>query len=245
MDRPDMGVRPGRAEDWARWMDDAPTEPLHLPRFDPAPDPRPAPDPTPLGEPDAFSRLIDRSGRRRGAPRWLVPLAGSVAAAVLLAVALLQFRGGPAPQSVASATPTEIVIVPASAAGNPVPARCPAERVGDRIQGNGAGNLDSGPAAIFAFQYAYYVARSGTLARTAVSDQAAVSAAPAIQQGIDTIPAGTTHCVSMTPGAVTGQYLVTVTEYRPGTAAFTYNTQAVSTARVGDRTLITGIAPAP
>ncbi|MEV0292174.1 hypothetical protein [Nocardia sp. NPDC050710] len=217
-------------------MAHAPTAPIPLPRFDPEPEPEKFP------EDDVFARMIDRSKRRQPTRRWLAPLVGSVAAAVLLGLAFFQFRGGPAPQSVASSTPTEIVVVPASAPGKPV-AQCPAERVGNRIQGNGAGGVDSGPAAIFAFQHAYYVGRSGVLARAVVASDGSVATAHAIQQGIDSIPVGTTHCVSITPGAFAGQYLVVVTEYRPGSAPFTYNAQAVGTARVGDKTVITAIAP--
>ncbi|WP_054813047.1 hypothetical protein [Nocardia arizonensis] len=250
MDRPDMGagsrgraplsLPPGRFEDdRSDWLAHAPTIPMYLPRFEPAPDPRPETEPLPD---DIFARMVDRSKRRRSR-RWLAPLAGSVAAAILVGLAFFQFRGGPAPQSVASSTPAEMIVVPAATPGTAV-AQCPAQRVGDRIQGNGAGGVDSGPAAIFAFQHAYYVARSGTLARTLVAPNASVSAAPAIQQGIDSIPVGTNYCVSLTPGVSEGQYVVVVTEYRPGTAAFTYNPQTVATARVGDKTLITGISPA-
>ncbi|MET7768824.1 hypothetical protein [Nocardia sp. NPDC005366] len=258
MDRPDMGVRPGLRGrrpgfppspdrqfdgEWSDWMADAPTVPMYLPNFDFAPKPEPERERLPD---DAFARLIDRSTRRpprqQAIPRWLMPLAGSVAAAAVLGVAFFQLRGAPAPHSVSHAT--EIVVVPASSGGTAV-AQCPAERVGNRIQGNGAGGVDSGPAAIFAFQHAYYVARSGTVARSVVAPNASVSTATAIQQGIDSIPAGTSHCVSITPGAFAGQYLVVVTEYRPGAAAFTYHAQAVGTARIDGKTLITGIAPAP
>lgn len=264
MDRPDIGLRPGAWRrtsgvpvssdrqfdgDWSDWMADAPTIPMYLPRFDEEPSPF---EPGPQRETvpaDAFARLIDRSTRRRpqrkpAIPKWLMPLAGSVAAAVLLGVAFFQLRGAPAAESVMSSSSTEIVVVPASSRGTAV-AQCPAERVGNRIQGNGAGGSDSGPAAIFAFQHAYYVARSATVARSIVAPNASVSTEAAIQQGIDSIPVGTTHCVSITPGAFAGQYLVTVTEYRPGAAAFTYSAQAVATAKVDGKTVITGIAPAP
>ncbi|MBH0774763.1 hypothetical protein [Nocardia bovistercoris] len=206
--------------------------------------PRPNTGPqAPPPEEDVFARMIDRSKRRRRIPRWAAPLAGSLAAVILVGLAFFQFRGGPAPQSVASSTSAEVVVVPGSTEGRAV-AQCPAERVGDRIQGNGAGGVDSGPAVIFAFQHAYYVTRSASQARSFVSPNASVSTTPAIQRGIDSIPAGTNYCVSMTPGPTGGQYLVAVTEYRPGTAAFTYTAQSVTTARVGDRTLITAIAPA-
>ncbi|MFD0363184.1 hypothetical protein ACFQZZ_17195 [Nocardia sp. GCM10030253] len=236
MDRPDMRRRPEGAYggDWSEWVH-------RLPAEEP---PRAADYGT--DDDDVFARLIDRSrGRRRwyqlpnGSRRWMPALLGSLGAAALLATALVQFRGTPAPAPTATSNPTD---VPVSAT---IPAtRCPAERVGNRIQGNGVGGVDSGPAAILAFQYAYYVTRSSEQARAVVAPNAAVSAAADIQHGIDTIPAGTTHCVTITPGAFVGQYLVQVSEQRPNARPVAYNAQLVTTARAGNKTLITGIAPA-
>jgi hypothetical protein len=155
----------------------------------------------------------------------------------LLSAALVQFRGDPAPT--AASSPTD---VPASAT---IPAtQCPSEEVGNRIQGNGAGGGDSGPAVILAFQYAYYVTRSSEQARAVVAPDAAVSSLADIQHGIDTIPAGTTHCVTITPGASVGQYLVQISEQRPNARSVAYNAQLVTTARAGGKTLITGISAA-
>jgi hypothetical protein len=103
------------------------------------------------------------------------------------------------------------------------------------------GGTTSGPDAVLAFQYAYYVDRSGEQARAAVAPDATVSPAAAIQRGIDSIPVGTTHCVRIVTIA-DNRYSVEITEYRPGGAPATYNRQTVTTAVVGGRTLITGIA---
>ncbi|MEV0033237.1 hypothetical protein [Nocardia sp. NPDC050793] len=223
-DRP--GGEPRRPYDFARepeWEPEAEfvPEPVHFP------------------EEDVFARMIDRSPKRPPLRRWAPALIGSVAALAVTAAAFQYFRGGPAPQPTAANTPAptiEPMVVPAS--------RCPAERVGNKIQGNGDGGTDSGPAAIFAFQYAYYVTRSAEQARTVVAPNASVPTVEAIQHGIDSIPAGTTHCVAITPGAFAGQYRVVITETRPGRDPMTYNAQFVSVARAGDRTLITSIAAA-
>ncbi|MBC7301291.1 MAG: hypothetical protein H5T78_10070, partial [Nocardia sp.] len=145
---------------------------------------RPAPDYN--GDDEVFARMIDRS-KRRHVPRWVAPLVASVAGAVLLGGTYVQLRG-PAPASTAASSP----LVPSSV--SPVTAACPTEQIGAMVRGNGAGGTESGIAAILAFQYAYYVARSGDEARTLLTADAAAPSAAAIQAGIDSTPVGTTHC---------------------------------------------------
>ncbi len=232
---------------------------------DPLPEPPPHPDDSgpaetnAVPEPEAPTTARERL-RRRLAPtadttpppvraargparnRVLPVLLGTAGAAALAAAAYVQFAvigGDEASPPVAAAPATT-----ASAAPTADP-HCPAERTGSTVQGNGSGGTDSGPDAIFGFQHAYYVARSGEQARALVAPDAAVPPAPDIQRGIDTIPAGTTHCVRITPGAFVGQYTVVVTEHRPGSAPLAYNPQLVTTIRIGNRTLITGIGPMP
>ncbi|QIS04884.1 hypothetical protein F5X71_23415 [Nocardia brasiliensis] len=118
---------------------------------------------------------------------------------------------------------------------------CPTEHAATIVRGAEKGSTATGPDAIMAFQYAYYVERSGERARQAVADDATVSPAATIQRGIDTIPAGTTHCVRIVTIA-DHRYSVEVTEYRPGGVPATYNKQTVTTAVIDGRTLITGIA---
>ncbi|MEV6340922.1 hypothetical protein AB0M12_40160 [Nocardia vinacea] len=212
--------------DWSEWVEELPAEPK-------------APAPDYFRHEEALAAMIDRSGRHRSKRRWMPVLVGSVAAAGLLVVAFVQIRPEPQPATVASSTPSQVAV-----SGSTSAAQCPAERVGDTITGNGAGGLDSGPGVIFAFQYAYYVTRSGVATREFVAPNASVSPAGTIQQGIDGIPAGTTHCISITPGTFVGQYLVQVTEHRPDSTSITYKPQIVTTARVGNQTLITGIGAA-
>lgn len=252
MDRPEMSARPGYDRgnpqltdpggpdnrptgdeeyqgDWSAWVDKLPTAPqLTVP---------PPPPPEPECYEDEFSGLIDRSRPRRTKRRWAPPLLGTLTIAALTFAAFMQFSGGGSDQQAGPSTPRQ-ANAPATRPGT----QCPAERVGNRIQGNGIGSFDSGPAAIFAFQHAYYVARSGEQARATATATAAVPTADAIQQGIDSIPAGTTHCLAITPGAFAGQYVVVITEYRPGHGPIAYNPQIVSTAKEGSRTLISAIS---
>ncbi|MEV6320160.1 hypothetical protein AB0M45_03030 [Nocardia sp. NPDC051787] len=227
------GNPPGGGEDyqgeWSAWVDQAPAgvQP-------PPPGPAPAPEASPYE--DEFTGLIDRSGGRQARPRWATPLLGTFGVAALGFAAYMQFGTGDSGEPTGSAPSAQAT----ASAATPI-AQCPAERVGNRIQGNGVGGFDSGPAVIFAFQHAYYVTRSGEQVRSTTTADAAVQTADAIQQGIDTIPAGTTHCVAITPGAFAGQYVVVVTEHRPGQAPVTYNPQIVTTTKDGNRTLISAI----
>ncbi|WP_069166275.1 hypothetical protein [Nocardia altamirensis] len=194
------------------------------------------PEPAPEYFEDQFSGLIDRSRGRRSTRKWLIPVLGVVVVAAGAGAAFVLLGDSEPPSS--ATTPPRIGAPATSPSG-----QCTAERVGNRIKGNDPGGFDSGPAAIFAFQHAYYVARSGEEARAATTPNAAVESADAIQQGIDSIPAGTTYCVAITPGAFAGQYVVVVTENRPGKQPITYNPQLVTTAEDGGRTLISAIGP--
>ncbi len=194
-------------------------------RLSDAPWPPVGPEPEPERYRDQFDRLIDRSPAPSRLWRRTVPLIGLLCLAAVGVVTYLRFgTGGSDP------------------IGSPSDAMCPAQRVGDQIQGNGVGGFDSGPAVIFAFQHAYYVARSGDRVRAATTADAAVQTADTIQRGIDAIPQGTTHCVYITPSAHAGQYVVVVTERRPGQPPVEYNPQVVTTTMAGGRTLISAIA---
>ncbi|MFF0490249.1 hypothetical protein ACWDSJ_37405 [Nocardia sp. NPDC003482] len=116
---------------------------------------------------------------------------------------------------------------------------CDPTRTPDLVRGNGVGSTASGPDAILAFQHAYYVARSGALARTVTTPDAWVSPPQVIDLGIATIPAGTHHCVEITP-VPDGRFDVRVTESRPDQTSRVYR-QIVTTTTQSDVTLITRI----
>ncbi len=179
-----------------------------------------------------------RANRKRQRA-WLV-LAISVLVLVIAAtgVIFLLFGRGDGNTARDSAPPLHFTAgnLTAETAGS-----CPTERTEIVLRSAEAGGTDSGPDAVLAFQYAYYVTRSGAQARAVVTPDADVSPAAVIQRGIDTIPVGTTHCVRITTVAA-DRFTVEVTEFRPAGAPATYTKQSVRTALVGDRTLITGIA---
>ncbi|MBF6327752.1 hypothetical protein IU452_04385 [Nocardia transvalensis] len=121
---------------------------------------------------------------------------------------------------------------------------CEATRTAQLVRGNGVGSTASGPDAILAFQHAYYVARSGGLARSVTTADAWVSSPQVIDLGIATVPAGTRHCVQVAP-LPDGRFDVQVTETRPDRSTRTYR-QIVTVADRNGTTLITRIdAPRP
>lgn len=79
------------------------------------------------------------------------------------------------------------------------------------------GDQKSGPGVIAAFEYAYYITRSGAAVRALATPDTSLPPAEKIQAGIDTVPTGTTHCVRITP-ITSDVYSVALAEMRPGAA---------------------------
>nr|WP_232542418.1 hypothetical protein [Nocardia bovistercoris] len=167
--------------------------------------------------------------RSRGRPLLVgsVALVGSLATAAVVLVYTTQVM---APQQAATA-------------GDPVLGGgpgCEATRTAQLVRGNGIGSTANGPDVVLAFQHAYYVSRSGAEARALATVDAAVPAADVIGGGIASVPAGTQHCVLITPLA-DGRYDVVITEARPDAPMRTYR-QFVTVADVDGTVAITRIA---
>jgi len=101
--------------------------------------------------------------------------------------------------------PTLDVTPPAPGAAETDPTACRTDR----------GDQKSGPGVIAAFEYAYYLTRSGAAVRALTTPDTSLPPAEKIQAGIDTVPTGTTHCVRITP-ITTDVYSVALAEMRPG-----------------------------
>ncbi|NKR53074.1 hypothetical protein GS481_02745 [Rhodococcus hoagii] len=130
-----------------------------------------------------------------------------------------------------------------SAAVESAPAVDPAACAESNEPGTWAGRRPGGSAnsvdAIFGFQHAYYVERSAAAARMLTAPDAAVGSVEKLQAGIDTIPAGTTHCLRITETAPE-IYRVVLTQRTPGLPADVW-VQTVRTQNEGGRTLIASI----
>ncbi|WP_227996863.1 hypothetical protein [Nocardia australiensis] len=143
---------------------------------------------------------------------WLVLATALVASLATVAVVLV-YTAAANPARRPVATVTDPVL-----GGGP---GCEPTRTDQLVRGDGTGSTLSGPEVIMAFQYAYYVIRSGAGARALTTPDAAVSAVEQIDKGIASIPAGTRHCVMITP-MLDGRFDVVITELRPDSVARTY-----------------------
>ncbi|WP_278262832.1 hypothetical protein [Nocardia sp. AG03] len=119
---------------------------------------------------------------------------------------------------------------------------CPNTVEGNVYRGNGPGGTASGAAAVFAFQHAYYGARSGDQVRALVLPESPMPSAATIQKGIDTIPVSTVHCLTITQQQP-NHYLVDVLERRPSGETKTYR-QNVTTIDRDGRTFIDTVSSA-
>lgn len=105
---------------------------------------------------------------------------------------------------------------------------------------SGPGDASSGPGVIAAFQYAYYALRSGAAVRATVTPDNSLVTEAGMQQGINTIPPGTTHCVDITEIGP-NEYSAKVTETRPNGESITYKQRVVTAMMPDGRTLISKI----
>lgn len=186
--------------------------------------------------PSMASTASRRPFRRRYLISAFTLLAGAVAAALLLHSigqdSNPRVTASPAAPPSTTATPSAPP-PPSFAEGG----ACPVSTAANIVTGNGPGGATSGTDAILALQHAFYVARSGAAVRAVVEDGAlGFGSAEKIQDGINTVPPGTVHCL-MIREDVPGQYYVEVTERRPNNSVAVYR-QAITTVEVAGSTLI-------
>ncbi|MGY4101961.1 hypothetical protein ACW2Q0_20790 [Nocardia sp. R16R-3T] len=211
--------------------------PLNIPALEPDPEPeQPGPE-TPVDE-----GITDANPAPRRPRHLVLGISAAVGAVSLGALALgLSSLGStqPAPPPLQSAAPPVVVTTTASfLAGGP----CPNTVVGKVYRGNGPGGTVGAVPVIFAFQRAYYGARSGEQVRALVLPESPVSSAETIQQGINTIPASTAYCLTITEHQPT-HFLVEVFERRPSGETKTYR-QNVTTVDRDGRTFIDTVSNA-
>ncbi|AFR51494.1 putative membrane protein (plasmid) [Gordonia sp. KTR9] len=126
-----------------------------------------------------------------------------------------------------------------SSASPPVVDECPEKTAGPVTVGNDAGDQRSGPGVIKAFDYAYYVRRSGAQAR-AVATPNGVGATQALQASIDALPAETRHCLRITDRG-NGLFAVQLTQISPDGGQPTVYPQLIQTVQAGGKTWIASI----
>lgn len=190
-------------------------------------------------------------GRPSQRRRWLIVVAGLAAVlAVVVGVSLSMFGGGsdPAPRPASTGDPLSAGSGPVASAGPQSgvngDADCPSGVNGPVTTGRGAGGTDSGPNAIKAFEYGYYVKRSAAAARSVVTPNARVGSEQAIQASIDKVDPQTTYCTKITDRGF-GQWGLELTETPPRGGAPEVGYQLIQTSVVDGKTLIVAITPDP
>ncbi|WP_225730956.1 MULTISPECIES: hypothetical protein [unclassified Nocardia] len=119
--------------------------------------------------------------------------------------------------------------VAAPSATTPAPAKATTGTDGCRAE---RGDQKSGAGVIAAFQYAYYVTRSGEAARKLATPTSSVQPAEALQGFIDAVPPGTTYCLRIVALAE-DVYTTVLSELRPGQQPAQF-AQTVTTRKIGD-----------
>lgn len=124
---------------------------------------------------------------------------------------------------------------PGTAAG----AECEESESDKTTTGAGEGDTDSVPGVVLAFEHAYYVERDAEEMEPLLSKDSAIKNLDALQEGIDSVERGTTHCVHVA-AADDGVAEVELTETAPDGAETVYE-QHVTTTREGGEVRIVSI----
>ncbi|WP_433566088.1 hypothetical protein ACQP1O_13175 [Nocardia sp. CA-151230] len=108
-----------------------------------------------------------------------------------------------------------------------------------RVSGDTAGDLLSGPGVIMHLEYAWYVLRDVGAVRALLTPDARVAPEQATRDAISATPAGTKHCVTIT-GADAERWNVTVDEKHPDGSQTSWQ-QVITTAARDGQVRITSI----
>lgn len=185
------------------------------------------------GQPD--SPIRSRRGRPRTGRVW--PVAGGLMTATVLVGLVVLVESGFTHRAHTPATGTTRA---AAVTSSPLP-ECVSIRSPQRVSGNGPGSTTTGPDAVLALEYAYYVRRSAPAVRALLAPNGPFGSDGQIQSGISGVPPGTTHCVDIT-GTGPDRWSVTITEHRPaGSTAVLH--QTITTSSHDGRTVIAAVEP--
>lgn len=187
------------------------------------------------------------TSRNRPLPGWVKPAGiGLMVVAfvgVFGAIAAQAFGGSeePSEQAEVQALDEKLAqesIAPSSA---PVAFTCDESSSGDTETGHGEGDRKSVAGVVFAFHHAYYEDRDAKKIAELMAEDSPFredEAVKTLQEGIDTVPADTDYCVSVTPDG--DKASVEVTEAQPKSAEETF-VQEFTTKRDGDKVSIADV----
>ena len=166
---------------------------------------------------------------------WILVAALGCAAIAVGVLVFAPFRSSELAPARESGAPVQ----PSLTAAIPV---CPSSPDVPRFDGRGAGSTSSGPEAVLALEHGYYVERTASAVRAVLVPGGPFGSDAEIQSGIDDVPVGTTHCVQIAE-AGPHRWAVTITEHRPAGSVVVLH-QLITTAMLGDRTLVSAVTPA-
>ncbi|MBL1079868.1 hypothetical protein JK358_36270 [Nocardia sp. 2] len=185
---------------WAQWLNDDPAAP--------AVDPGKRRSRSTVAEllaEDPMAPLVVEARRRAAAARhkrqvrdrvvWSAVLVLLVAVSI---IGLVKSTGG-------EEDPAAVAPPPESSQTSPVANQpglqtwCRETTVDGRISGAGEGDLTSATGVILRLEYAWYVLRDPLAVRALLTPDARVASEQATREAISGIPAGTQHCVTITP----------------------------------------------
>ena len=109
-------------------------------------------------------------------------------------------------------------------------AACKDSTSADLVTGDGAGDRDSGPGVILAFEHAYYNERDAEKMIALTSKDSPIRDVDALQEGIDSNPRDLTHCVRVAATDEDDEWLVEITQTATGSEPETI-TQRITTTK--------------
>lgn len=187
-------------------------------------------------------RRADHAMRRRRAFERFASAAGTVAAvAVVGGGAWLALAGGQNSSAAPKPAPTAVPAVETTppSARTAAPVWCEEVQTPGRVVSASAGDRATAIGVILFQQYAWYELRDADAVRSVLAADAVAASVEATRAAIATTPAGTRHCVTITP--VTGdRFSVHIAERHPDESEVSWD-QVVTTAQRDGAVVITSI----
>lgn len=187
---------------------------------------------------EATPSAVEAPPARDGGRKRTKLLFGGTVAAVLLVIGggawmLSSLLSG----SETSASPT--LTVPTTATSAPqggdegvAESECESSESATTVSGNGKGDRESAAGVVLAFQHAYYVARDADAIKPLLAKDSPITNLDALQEGIDSVARGTTHCLHIERDG--DDAVVELTETAPDGSATTYYQRVTTTRENGE-----------
>lgn len=200
-----------------------------------------------LHDEDPMAPLVEEARRRAMAMRRrqqiitrAVLLAAAIAVIAVVAAGAWIFTARDTPT--AAPTSTAAAPPPAAPAAEVTDPWCTPSTTADRVVGAGEGDTTSATGVILRLEHSWYVRRDATAVRAVIAPDARVAPESATREAISAVPAGTRHCVTMSP-LPADRWLVTVDEKHPDGSQASWQ-QIITTAQREGRVLVTAIVAA-